>query len=417
MYNNVDSFLGKLHEIAPKSNNQNFERKKPLEKLFLNNKNTFGRYQVLPMNSVISDYPFVSLPGTREINMPRKNISSDGQETVYEAWIRLLPKSAYTMREPSTGHEVSSLTAAQEQLLDQAHQVFDELYNELDAKNNISDPTVYKLVRKRNYSIFHAYCINAWLNGDMRKPARQNFSALFVLTSKAFLTRIEENISETSVTSGLGLDSWIGTIYNRELANRRGYLMFTVNKGDAPGFNISLSHQLNSENLLAGVQIPAEDAELMSSPVESFLGWQAERNENVPVDQKCLFNKNLITQAIEYMTDQLAKIRITKQSGGNIADAIKATNEKILGTQAPTNTRGQETNDPILAQQARQVADVGNRNQAMNPSAVTEKNDNPFQTPPAAHMDPVTSKPVYDSNSSFGGGWGTNNNNPNGLPF
>ena len=31
MYNNVDSFLGKLHEIAPKSNNQNFERKKPLE--------------------------------------------------------------------------------------------------------------------------------------------------------------------------------------------------------------------------------------------------------------------------------------------------------------------------------------------------------------------------------------------------
>ena len=106
-----------------------------------------------------------------------------------------------------------------------------------------------------------------------------------------------------------------------------------------------------------------------------------------------------------------------QQSGGNIADAIKATNEKILSTQAPTNTRGKETNDPILAQQAKQVADVGNRNQAMNPSAVTEKNDNPFQTPPAAHMDPVTSKPVYDSNSGFGGGWGTNNNNPSGLPF
>lgn len=412
MYNSVDSFVGKLHQITPQTGaGKNFEKKKLLEKVFLNNKNTFGRYQVLPMNSVISDFAFVNLYGTREINIPRKNVSNDGTESTYNAWIRLLPKSGYTMKDPSTGREISSLTASDETLLAQAYEVFDQLYNELDVRNNASDPTVYKLIRKRNYTIFHGYCVNMWGQDGARKPVRQNFSALFVLTSKAFLGKVEDNIEETSLTSANGQTDWTSAIYNRSLSDREGYLMFNINKGANPGFDVSVSHQLNAKSYLAGVNIPEEDAELMSSPVESFLGWQANRDNETPVAERRLFNAKLITEAIEYMTNQLARIRIAKQQGGSIAEAIESTNQMILNSQVPTNNMGQATNDPILVQQAEMASkESTNRNQTTNAEAVIAKNNDP-QNPAAAHLDPITGAPVAESsnfgNSNFGRGWNT----------
>lgn len=413
MYNNVDSFIGRLHVMNPrmgKSANGEFEKKKLLEKVFLNNKNTFGRYQVLPMNSTVSDFAYVSLYGTREINIPRKNVGADGVETTYNAWIRLLPKDGYTMKDPSTGREISSLTAADEALLTQAYEVFDMLYDELDAHNNASDPTIYKFIRKRNYTIFHGYCVNMWGQDGARKPVRQNFSALFVLTSKAFLSKVEDNIEETNLTSANGQTDWMGAIYNRNLSDREGYLMFNINKSSNPGFDLSVSHQLNAKAYLAGVNIPEEDAAVMENPVESFLGWQANRDD-APAAERRLFNAKLITEAIDYMTNQLAKIRIAKQQGTSIAEAIETTNQTILNSQAPTNARGQLTNDPILAQHAAAAVTPGNQNQTTNPEAVMAKNNDP-QNPAAAHLDPVTGSPV-SGESNFGRGWGQGQE----LPF
>jgi hypothetical protein len=221
----------------------------------------------------------------------------------------------------------------------------------------------------------------------------------------------EDNIEETSLTSANGQTDWTSAIYNRSLSDREGYLMFNINKGANPGFDVSVSHQLNAKSYLAGVNIPEEDAELMSSPVESFLGWQANRDNETPVAERRLFNAKLITEAIEYMTNQLARIRIAKQQGGSIAEAIESTNQMILNSQVPTNNMGQATNDPILAQQAEMASkESTNRNQTTNAEAVIAKNNDP-QNPAAAHLDPITGAPVAESsnfgNSNFGRGWNT----------
>jgi hypothetical protein len=146
---------------------------------------------------------------------------------------------------------------------------------------------------------------------------------------------------------------------------------------------------------------------LMGDPIETFLGWQANRNdETVQVGQKRLFNENLINETINFMTQQLAKIRIAKQTGGDVKAAIAATNEEVLRAQAPTNTMGRVTNDPMLANMASEAnSNVMNnnfQNVAVNPQEVVNRNTDPFSTPPAAHLDPVTASPVFgQSNSEF----------------
>lgn len=406
--NRIEDFLAKLAQKTPKAKEMDAAGKnRKLEKIYLNYPENFGRYQILPMDSIINDFPFVPLFGTREINMPRKNIGADGQASVYEAWIKILPKEAYQMKD-DTGRVVSSLTASDEQLLNQAYMIFDQLFEELDARNN-REPSVTKLIRKRNYTIFHGMCLNKWGVSDIRNPNRQNFCGLFVCTAKGFMNAVESNIEEKILMSG-GDNSWLPQIYNRQLSGREGFIMFSIsNNKTQAGYVVSVSHEYGKGKTLENNVISEEDAELMSDPVQSFLGWQAAKDENNNPYQKRLFNPSLIQETIQYMSQQLASIRMAKQSGISIDEAINRTNEEALSHQTPTNTMGEATNDPMLASMS--GSSVG-----VNPGNIVNNNNNPFQTPPAANIDPVTSSPVTHSDPVQGGnpftnpGFGSGNN-------
>lgn len=412
MSNSVDSFLERLQAMSPTTQKKKtFVKRRTIDLIYTNAKPNFGKYQLLPLPSVVNGSPYTVLQNTREIKMPRRNVLADGTEQSYSAWIKLLPKSAYTIKDPSTGREVSSLTAADESLLDQAYTVWEELFKELDVRNNVMNPNIGGLIRRKCYSIFFGRALSWWSNGDTRTPARQNFSGLFVVTSKSFLDIVSNSIADTNITSGMGNENWVNDIYNRDLTNRKGFIMFNISKSDSPGFNISVSHTLGAEQYLSGVTIPEEDAELMQNPVMNFLGWQANKeDESVPADQRRLFNKALITETIEYMTDLLAKARMAKQNGTSVEEAIAATNQTLLANQAPTDTHGQATNDPILADMARQASQAqptggyGNNNfVGGNGQDVAAKNTNPFQNPAAAHLDPLSGAPVAPGNGGFGG--------------
>lgn len=413
MYNNVNDFVARLEQNLPQA--RTFVQQRKLDKVYLNAPTNLGRYQVLPFTSLVTDYPYVDLPKTREINIPRKNIKSDGTENVYQAWIKLLPKSAYVVKD-ETGRITSSLTAANEQLLDQAYTIHEQLFNELDVKNNAMDPVIGKLIRKKNYTIFHAFCVNKWALDNMRTPERQNFSALFVVTSNKFQQSLKDDISQFAMMNGCG-DDWLNQVYNRDLSDRQGFLMFTAQRDPSrPGFNFTTNHAIGKGEYLKSINIDPEDATLMEDPIETFLGWQAGRYpEGTPVGQRRLFNEQLITEAINFMTKQLAQIRMAKQSGGDIKAAIAATNDEALNSQTPTTTMGQQTNDPMLAQMAEKTTE----NMVANPQAVVERNTDPFSTPPAAHIDPVTGNPTGGNNfakpSFMTPGFGESKGN--GLPF
>ena len=179
-----------------------------------------------------------------------------------------------------------------------------------------------------------------------------------------------------------------------------------------PGFNISVTHQVNPE-FLQGVQIPEEEAAEMLNPVETFLGWQARKDdEEVPAGQRNLFNAKLIQESIDFMTDQLTRIRLAKQNNTSIEEAIRMTNELTLQNQNPTDSRGNQTVDPVLIELANKEA--GNSgvsqeqqgtygNQNIGTPEVVEKNVNPFANPAASHQDPVTGG-AAPFKPSFGGG-------------
>ncbi len=377
MDNKVEDFMAKLAaQTAPMTRNNSQPKAKTFEKIALNFPGNYGRYQILPIYSAITNYPYVTLFNTREVCIPRKQVAADGTETTYNAWIKILPREAYLMKD-MTGRVVSSLTADDEQVLREASTLFDELYNELDARNDV---TLSKdLIRKRNYTIFHAMCLNKWDFDDSRTPKRQNFCGLFVCTAKGFCQAVEDNINERNLMNG-GDSSWLNGVYTEALSGRDGFVMFSISRSKtSAGYTVTVSHEAGKSQMLAGVTIPAEDAEMMKDPVASFLGWQANREENVAPENRRLFNAPLIKECIAFMTNQLAAIRTAKASGSNVAAAIQATNELALkNAVAPQR----QTNDPMLKQQmASEPAQV-------SPAKIEEQNSSPFQTPPAANMSP-----------------------------
>lgn len=409
MDNYVDNFLAQLELQTPKSRSEQRAREKSIEKIYLNFPGNFGKYQVFPMNYAVTHFPFVSLQDTKEICIPRKPAKKDesdgASDEPYSAWIKLLPKHAYVMKD-STGRVVSSLSAADEELLNTAYSVYNQLCEELDVKNNATDPIVRSLVRKRNYTLFHASCINKWENNS-RTPVRQNFTGLFVCTTQKFMTSIQLSLKDKEYLEGG--NNWVEEIYNDNLTGRTGFLMFTIEltRGGQPGYNISVQHEIGRGHQLEGLSIPADDAELMTDPVASFLGWQANKDTAAQPGYRRLFNASLIREAIDFMTSQIAAIRLAKQRGISIEEAIRATNAQALdGIQSASMS---EPVDPMVDAPVARPTTTAN--------TFSERNTDPFSTPPAAHLDPISGSPSAPfekpdfSFSSFGG------NAKDDLPF
>ena len=373
---NVNDFMAKLAKqtTSPMARNAAARSQtRRLEKVSLNFIGNLGRYQVIPMVSEVTDFPYVS--GTvRQINIPRKTTGPDGNETTYSAWIHLCPTDFYQMKD-ATGHISTSLTAEDEKLLRDAHTLWEELYKELDGKNNYD--LIKDLIRRRHYTLFSGFCLNQWKyspQSDGRVPDRSNFSALFCVTTKAFMQAVEDNIADKKIMEG-GSQDWIEKVYNNNPNSRDGFIIFSIGRNkNQPGFTASVTHEYGRSSMLQGINIPQEDLDLMKDPVATFLGWQASKqDDDKPIPQRRLFNAPLIKETIEYMTNYLASIRASKASGVSLEDAIKATSELAIAT-SPSEA-----------------------------SNIEEKTTDPFHTPAASHIDPLTSSPVNNSpNPGFG---------------
>ena len=224
----------------------------------------------MPMVSSVTGQPFEYLNNTREIKVTRKSQKQDGTESTYDAWIRILPASAYRMID-STGRLVSSLTSEEEQILAQAQQTFDALYIELGGreKDEALRKRIAEHLRRRDYTLFHAYCMNKWNLNDMRQAEKTNFSALFVCSAKGFLQAVSDNVADTTLTSGNNPD-WMNQVYNRQLSGRSGYVLFSIalNVGGKIGYSITVNHAINNAAFMEQYSISPEDAR----PSRNILG-------------------------------------------------------------------------------------------------------------------------------------------------
>lgn len=418
---NVEGFLSSLSNSVPKSNKSQKVQGKKLEKIYLNFPGNFGRYQIFPFSGQVDQTGpvFTTLANTREIQVPQKMMGENGEEVTRNVWIKIPPKSAYVMKD-QTGRMVSSLTAENEALLDQAYTVWEELYKVTDAKNNFADPTIRNFIRRKDYVLFYGYCLNQWELDGAREPKRQNFGGLFVATTKKIVSVIEEDIKEKTLTDFAGDYNWVSEIYESKPNNRTGALVFTINmvKGQ-PGFQISATHLYGRGSTLGTVEVPSDLISEFTSPVETFLGWQANRqDESVPVDQRRLFNTKLMQETVEYMVAVLGALG-RKDVGTTLEDVINTTNQEVMSSLPKVNQGGAAVPDPMLAQEAARQ----NQANAETMARVVQNNTNPYQTPPAAHFDPVTSAPVQPQRqeapfqqAQFVSGFNQNNDNGD-LPF
>jgi hypothetical protein len=274
---NVQSFLEQLQNATPQPRS-NEPRTNVLNYIHLSVPENFGKYQVFPMISEITGNPFTYLYKTREVNLLRKGTQDK------MAWHKILPLGAYQFVD-STGRLVSSLTQAESDLLVKAQGIYDTLDGVMP--DSMGDKKKKDILRSKDYTVFNAYVINKYNEADMARPERSKFAALFVCTSKKFAGEITKDIQLQS--TNYGGTEFVTSIYNRELANRTGWLIFTIGKETQGfGYRIGVSHAANlPANVVGGFSISNEEAAAMSDPVKNFLGWQASDKPN-------MFNQELL---------------------------------------------------------------------------------------------------------------------------
>lgn len=379
---NIANFLQNLEKNQPKSREFKPKSDVKIEKVYLSHPDWQGKYQILPMVSAENGLPMAFLQRVREIKLPRKVTLQNGEERENSNWIKILPVEAYTMQS-ADGQTVSSLTSADEDLLRQVQNSFDMLYEELGGNSKERNPEINKTIsymRRRNYSLFYGRCISHWGAADPRNPKHANFSALFICSAKGFPEVIQNNINDSVITYG-DPETWINQVYSRELTGRTGFLLFSVNLGvgGQVGYTLSAQHVIGNQQVASQV-IPENEAELMHDPIEGFLGWQADKRE-----PGRLFNRKLMEETLATLNSQIAAARASK--GINVGMAAAATSGTAFASQGATNP---QTNDPMLQGQGIYSQPAG----MTNPAAVMNNNTSPFQTPPAAQIDPITQTPV-----------------------
>lgn len=399
---NVTGFLKTL-EQTPK----NFDggKKSPEEKLvksvYLSYPGNHGKYQILPVNSTTTGFPFVKLQKTREIKMTRTIPGAEGEEPKsFDSWIKILPASAYEHLDEN-GRMVSSLTSADHQLLDSVAQSFEMLYEELGGnlrakdgeRQNAANKTV-GVMRRRDYTVFYAKCLKHWGLNDMRTPIEENFPGLFVCTSKAFTDTINGNIQD-EIADHNGSTEWLNQIYNRELTGRTGYLMFSISMPEGQiGYQISANHKSDSQQV-AGYSISQEEMDQMTDPVTGFLGWQTGREKT--------FNAPLMTETLNYINSKIAAVRAEKSVG---MDAMAARAASNATARASEGRAWGGSKDPMLENTERPYLS--------NPGALYDSNDSPWETPPAAHIDPTDGGMVPGGSGNFGARF---NNGGGSMPW
>lgn len=379
---NIANFLQNLEKNQPKSREFKPKSDVKIEKVYLSHPDWQGKYQILPMVSAENGLPMAFLQRVREIKLPRKVTLQNGEERENSNWIKILPVEAYTMQS-ADGQTVSSLTSADEDLLRQVQNSFDMLYEELGGNSKERNPEINKTIsymRRRNYSLFYGRCISHWGAADPRNPKHANFSALFICSAKGFPEVIQNNINDSVITYG-DPETWINQVYSRELTGRTGFLLFSVNLGvgGQVGYTLSAQHVIGNQQVASQV-IPENEAELMHDPIEGFLGWQADKRE-----PGRLFNRKLMEETLATLNSQIAAARASK--GINVGMAAAATSGTAFSSQGATTP---QTNDPMLQGQGIYSQPAG----MTNPAAVMNNNTSPFQTPPAAQIDPITQTPV-----------------------
>ena len=405
----IEDFMQKLSaQTASASMSRTEFKERPrnlIEKIPLSFAGNFGRYQVCPINSKITDFPFVALPDTREISIPRKFVQEDGKEIIKNMFVRILPVEAYRRKE--NGMEFSGLTNEDSQLLTRVQGLWDELERELDLRNNPNALEIQKnLLRKKSYTIFYAYCLRKWNLENSRQTSRENFLGLFYSTSKTFLPTIEDNMKE-EITLSNGDTGWYDDCYCADLRQRRGVLIFTIGPrpDNRPGYQISAQHKYGQP---LNLNLTDEDLAPYNNPVLTFLGWQALKEDKPDVERK-LFNAELHEEAGRFISQQLAAVRAAKANQQDIMEAIKQTNE-LASSSAPT-LGGPRTNDPMLKNDQPQSYAT-----PANPERIVEQNTDPYASAPAAHFNPGGN--VASGQNQFSGGFQPQSNpTPQAAPF
>lgn len=245
----MDNFL----EGLMKDSKKEFQVSDRANKVLMNLKSNQGNVTILPIISKKIGNIYCKLPSVREFKAMTSVLESEDP-----VWYKILPKDIY-----------DGLTEAQSELYDEVTGLFDQILE--------YDMLEYTEIRVRNYSLFTGVCLNH-INLDGEKMEDNiNQPCLFIFPSFAPIDALNTAISTKKSVLGDKTVQWLTKIITPQLTNRQGALLLSFKKPDAPGYQATISFEVNNPADFIEVVDPKRDftdeASKFEDPIGSFIGW------------------------------------------------------------------------------------------------------------------------------------------------
>lgn len=241
---NVDDFLKGLEKDKPK---QNEDR---IKKILMNAKQNQGTILFLPYLNKVNNNFYIKLDNVREWVGSTTRLDSG------EAWYRILEKDLY-----------KDLTKAESKLYDDVSNLYDQVLSK--------DVYDYDQLRIRKYSLLYGILLSHVDIAGNELSDNVGRACLFIFPTDKPIDSLLSSIK--TKCQSIGSNSWVTKIMSPTDTGREGALSVTFKKSAGPGYDCSMSIEVNSQFtkiIDPNLEHSKESIDLFDDPVRDLLGWQ-----------------------------------------------------------------------------------------------------------------------------------------------
>jgi len=274
---NLDAFIKDLENNSSKPKSASDR----LNRVLMNVRENQGTLVMLPFISSSIGNCFIKLEKVREFKGYTTLI--DYEDPI---WYKILPIGAY-----------GNLTPEQIELYNEVSGLYDQLYEteELD----------YGEIRVRNYSLMLGVALKVMdIEGNERDVDFLNVPGLFLYPSTNVIDAFSSAVAAKKKLLGDKIMSFLQDIITPSLTNRKGVLQIEYKKA-AIGYDVKIDLERNSEFKTLvdpDMSFTEEFAKNFDNPMECFLGWMYDRENNT------LFNEGAFRELKKNLQMRLKEV-------------------------------------------------------------------------------------------------------------
>lgn len=309
----LDALIANINADKPRGG----DRTKYLNKVLMNTKDNQGTLTWIPIYSSTFKNFYVKLEGVREFEAKTTLIDKG------HGWYRILPLSFY------------------DDLNEEELELYNEVVSYYDTLKD-NDSCDRDELRTRRYTILFGMCSKLVNKDGKGIDDYKDCACIFVYPSLDPVAALGTAIN--TQVAAMGSKDWITFILSPNTTGRQGVILVTYTKAEGPGYDCSMSMNINNPSLGPAGQfidpkyeIDEDKVKFFDDPLPTFLGWIYNQDEHRFFNPRAfkelrdVLKQRLIEEGLmnaEENTDEMqpADSKVTYENKNNLSDAAQVPN-------------------------------------------------------------------------------------------